>query len=784
MKVTYDALRGLPGRGEVPASYAIVGIAPSTKRPADRKFEPFGARSHKIIENIRRRVDSLYVTNAVKTPHPPGKPPRISEIRSFTHALYEELSLVSPRRILALGDIPARLLCGDNFRGLREDRGTFFWNERLEAFVIPTYHFAAGGRNPSFQRYISRDIERFFGLPDPTATLNYLLFEDPTILPIPAGTEVVLDVETTGLEWDATITQVGLTWTDDYGEPYPPYLLMDPTKHDLIALGKVLRAKRCTITGHNLAFDLRCLLHNTDGQWPRSLVHDTMILAHLTGEDVLGLKHLSTLYTDRPGPHFGGGPGDPLYLAEDVESTRLVADHFRRDRERFAYTVLRDLVPLVAAIYHRGVFINRPRLVEIEGTAETIHGEKLAQLESITGTSGVNWNSAQQVVDVLLKAGVPLEFKTDAGQYSVKESVLLALEDRHPVARQLLEYRAAEKMLTGFIRPYLASTSDESPYLRPTLRLTGTATGRLSCANPNLQQVTREGPLKEVFVPRWAEGFYGLVDLSQAELRIAALLSGDELLAEALLAEDTHRFIASKVFRKPQEAITATERKASKKITFGVLYGGSAAGLALKSDLPQEVVMEILTMITQEFPRLAKWMRVQHRNALETGRIETLFGRIRLMDKYLARGDVSRVRRLAVNTPVQSLASDCMLVVTRYLDSRLRENKHRSRILFGVHDSLLTEVYPGEQRVVAQYTQEAFQDLWRTPLASREMFSVLPLIGTFILGKSWAGVESTNGGYAPLESWECSSAREQSHPKAATVLSQEDDDEDWEEDED
>jgi DNA polymerase-1 len=303
-------------------------------------------------------------------------------------------------------------------------------------------------------------------------------------------------------------------------------------------------------------------------------------------------------------------------------------------------------------------------------------------------------------------------------------------------------------------------------------------------SDPNLQQVSREGPLKLIFVPRpeFAGGHYGLVDLEQAELRVAALLSNDEALVEALLSEDTHRYIASRLLGKPMDQITPTERKASKKVTFGVLYGGSAPGIAGKADLPVELIVEIMQMLGREFKALAKWMRQRKREAQETGWISTLFGRQRDVTDLRKRGDFGAIGRQAVNTPIQSLASDSMLVIARAFDRGLRREKLHSRILWTIHDSTITEVYPGEEEAVARMAQEAFESLNDTPLAKLPLSDRLPLTGSFLIAKSWAQVESTNEHYEPGPSWNCSS---HGHFEAGQVVKEEKEDaDDWEEDTD
>lgn len=773
---------GLPGKGEVPAEYAIVGQSPSTRRAPGRELEPFGAKSYKILAGLLDMYPDIYVTNLVKEPFRPGKKPGVTTIRLWAPRLFDELRLVSPRRILTLGDIAARALCGDHFSGLREDRGTFFWNRELDAWVVPTYHFSAGARNPHLNRFINRDLQRFYTLADPDlSSVRYEVCPEDTdrylgriLRQCPEGAEVILDVETTGLGLDAALTQVGITWEDG-----PVFLFLAPTPGVMIQLGEIFKRKHVTLVGHNLQFDWGVLLRTTNWKWPRMGAHDTMLLGHIKGEEVLALKHLVTLYTDRPGSRTGGSPGDPLYLAEDVIGTSEVFRLFREHASAPIYPVLQDLVPLVASIKVRGVHIDRDRLQTIrDETADRVVAAR-AVLDELSGDPSINWNSTHQVPPVLVRLGVPLFERTDSGNLSVAEKYLLPLREAHPIVDALLKYREEEKQLSGFCEGWLKASASDSR-LHPTLLLTGTETGRLACRDPNLQQVKREGPLKEIFVPEEPEGSYGIVDLDQAELRVAALLSGDEGLLQALLESDPHRFIASIVFKKPEAEVSATERKASKKTTFGVLYGGSAYGLAQKAGLEVDMVQYVIDMLRKEFKVLFKWMDVKQREAIASGFIPTIFGRNRPVKEHLARGNDSQVRRLAVNTPIQSVASDSMLVVIRGTDRRLRKARLASRVLFGVHDSALTSVGPGEAEAVARAVQSAFLDLQSTPIGKLPGFDRLPLTGSFMTGPSWAAVESTNAAYAPVASWQCSSTATGFAP--AVFLTKEEP-EDFEEDE-
>lgn len=732
-----------PGKGPIPADYAFVGIAPSPNRPRNRDNEPFGASSWSVLQQlIQLTPGSAYVTNLVKTPVAPGKNPKKVELRRDQPILFEELKLVSPKRILAIGAAAAAALC-PGFDSLREDHGTLFFHPDLNAVVVPTYHFSAVRRDPSRMPMAKRDIWRFFNLPDPTPPTYRVLSEVPEFFP--EGVHLFLDIETTGLDpINDQMLSIGLLL-----EGFTvPWILPSPTTEELQALYRTVQASGVTIVGHHLQFDLEWLMAKSGHYWDVP-VEDTMLMAHCLGETSLSLKHLTTTYTDRPGSRAFGGPNDYGYLAEDVLSTKeLYALFDSRQNTPPVRTLLNHLLPGTCAMRRRGVFIDRDLLQTQLAPEYEAKTKELADLLNNLAGENLNWNSNNQVRDFLLGQGVVLTERTKTGAFSVKESVLLELAERHPVCQLLLRYRDATKQLS-FLHGYIDITSDSHPYLHPRLLLHGTKTGRLSCTDPNLQQVPRLGPVKLMFRSRWPDGLIGLIDLSQAELRVGALISGDRVFADALLSEDVHRTIASWIFHKPREEVTAIQRKKSKGITFGILYGGGPGGLAKKTNSDPEEVKTIFREFYGKFEVLKNWLDETKVGALQNRMVDTPFGRIRDLTGLIQTEGEHSAQRKAVNTPIQSTASDIALCIMDYCIHQLRAHDMKSRVLFGVHDSVVLEIHPGELNRVAVIVQEAFVALSSTPLSSYELWGYLPLVGEFVVGDTWAAVESTSEFYDP-----------------------------------
>lgn len=743
--------------------YSIVGPAPSLSRPLARDNEPFGASSSAMLSKVLKEVDlPLHLTNLVKEPCSAEKAPPAALVRRYHPRLIRELKMVNPGRILALGSTVAEVLC-PGFTNLREDHGTLFFNSEIGCVVVPTFHFAAVGKDPTKMPLFARDLWRFTTLPLPDKpAYEEILKGAPKF---PKGSHVIIDIETTGLNpRECDIMSIGLI-VDEQNEAFEdgeieinlPMIMKAPTKEQLVQLYQNLKESSCTLIGHNFSFDLDWLIEKSGIEFWDVKVIDTMLMAHVLGEEILSLKHLTTMHTERPGSRAFGGPADYGYLAEDVLSTQELY-HLLLDRggmEAFASKLLCSVVPHTVRMRNRGVYVDRKRMAGLFPQYQEKVAANTAILNGLAGKE-VNWNSAGQVVAFLLSQGVKLTEKTDAGAYTVKETVMLKLAEKYPVAKQILDLREIQKEME-FFSSYLERTSDGHPFLHPRLQLAGTRTGRLSCTDPNVQQVKRTGPIKTVYVPRWPGGSIGLIDLSQAELRVAALLSGDDVFVQALLSEDVHRTIASWEFHKAPEDVTAAERKRSKAITFGLLYGGSPAGLADRAGITEEDVENILHAFYDRFKGLMKFIKDTKAMAIRKGHVKTLFGNVRDLRSIIELNGVKDATRKAINTPIQGIASYIALMILNYCAEQMYRRGMKSDMMFGVHDSALAEIYPGEEEAVGKIVQEAFANLVNSPLSGLSLWSDLPLVGEFIIGDSWAAVESTNENYNPRIKIPCSS---------------------------
>ncbi|MBW2559278.1 MAG: ribonuclease H-like domain-containing protein [Deltaproteobacteria bacterium] len=712
---------------------------------------------------------STYWTFLVKN-HTTKKKPPIAQVREGLVILMAELKGMLENfdrgkeddptipRILVQGSIPASYLC-PGFKSLTEDHGSFFFNPTLQAYVIPTFDFSSMRYQPWNAFIIHRDLERMFGLPDPVAP-DYKVMEPEDFFgeePLTMkGEKVYLDIETTGLSFFAdTITLIG--YIGEEGEQVK--IIEEPSEEMLRILLEEFKRNSNIVVGHNLQFDFGMLQQKTvTGGWDTVDLLDTMFFAYVAGDAPLNLKHLTTTYTNRPGPRSFGSFTDHAYLAEDVLSTRALERYYNPEDLVIpeAVKLLNRVVGHFIRIRHQGVEIDAPLLDELipEFHAETEKARGYL-FDTYVTPEDINFNSSKQVVQFLLANGVPLTTRTASGSLSASEPILQEFASRFPIVKDLLNYRFHAKQAT-FLASYIEFLQYDGK-LHPRMKLHGTDTGRLSCSEPNLQQVPRVGKIKEIFTSRFEGGYFGLIDLDRAELCVAALLADDAKFADALMSDDVHRHVASMIYQKPEEEITKAQRKSSKAITFGLLYGGTDAGLASRAGLSIALVTQVRRDFLSIFTGVDALLHKLTQEAISTKKVVSPFGRIRDLTKIIMKEGKEGAKRKATNTPIQGTASDIMLWIVGRTSEEMQKLGLKSTIIFGVHDSAMLDIHPNEVMSVYQCVNSAFKSLHESPLTQFELWDKLPFTGTLEVARTWAGTESTNEGYDPLYQFPCTS---------------------------
>ena len=533
----------------------------------------------------------------------------------------------------------------------------------------------------------------------------------------------ILDIETTGLDFttdNLTMLSVKNIQTKEL------LILSNPSVSEVKQVLKLLEGN--TVIGHNLVFDLSWLMYYCNLEYaPEFETVDTMLLAHVMGERSLSLKHLSMMHGDFLGRR-NTMTADDEYLIEDILTTELLYTKFNEGLKTFSGKLVCNAVKTFSETKVRGTHIDEKVLFELR--------DKYSEYEDLNSKYAFNVNSNRELAQYFLDNGVKLYKKTARGDYVVDQNYLAYLAPKYTVVQEYLDYKKELNIYQKYVKPYCLM---QDFILRPDVKLWGTETGRLSCSNPNVQQIPNKSLFKDIFRSRFEGGFIATIDLDRAELGIAALLSNDEEYVKALTASDFHTLVASKTFGKPESEISKQERFTAKAVNFGgILYGGSAKGIAARVNAETESVEAIQQWYSSAFPVLTNWINAKKIESILYSGVLTYFGRYRSLEGL--RKD--QKERIGVNTSVQSVASDVMLYITVRLSSLIRERKLKSTVLFPVHDELLLDIHPEELEEIVLLLKKTFKDILKTPLGALELSNVLPISGELEYADSWLYLKS------------------------------------------
>ena len=439
-----------------------------------------------------------------------------------------------------------------------------------------------------------------------------------------------------------------------------------------------------------------------------------------------------------------GGPGElPVEQVAAVAGARaavlcdLAASLARAlDDEglgRLHREVERPLVPVLAEMERAGIAVDRGAMEAL--SAE--FGKTLRDLETrIHAAAGRTFNVAStrelgQVLFEDLKLPVTKRLKTGP---STDVEVLEKLAEQHELPRLVLEHRQLSK-LKGTYADALPQLIEADGRIHTTFQQLGAATGRLSSADPNLQNI----PIRTELSRRIRAAFVAppgrllvSADYSQVELRILAHFAEDPaLLAAFQRQEDVHAATAAETFGVPREAVTADQRRIAKVLNFGIAYGLSAFGLSQRLDMPPAEAQGIIDRYFTRYAGVRRWLDATVAEARRTGEVRTLWGRKRALPDIASRNPGLRqaAERMAVNTPIQGTAADLAKVAMVRAAEALRRERLEARLLLQVHDELVAEVAEGQE--------EAAAAVLRREMAAAGALRV-PLVVEAGWGRSWA----------------------------------------------
>ncbi len=575
---------------------------------------------------------------------------------------------------------------------------------------------------------------------------------------------LAVDTETTGVD-SMLADLVGIAVTDradaawyipvraPEGEPALP---LDAIQAQL---GPLLADPAITKRGHNLKYDIEVLTRH--GLPVAGPLFDTMIAewVHNPASHELGLKaqaaaRLGVRMTEIESL-IGKGREQitmdavPLaqvvpYAAADARMTYRLADALRPELEAHAQWPLfadleMPLLPILVTMEMHGVKLDVGWLKTLSGELET----RLVSLEQeIYAQAGgaFNINSTQQLAEVLFeRLHLPTKgvSKTKSGHYSTRADVLEDLQTAHPVVAALLNYRELTKLKSTYVDALPQLINPHTGRVHTSYNQTGAVTGRLSSANPNLQNIpirTEEGRrVRRAFV---AEEGWTLVgaDYSQVELRVMAHMSGDAgLLAAFRRDEDIHATTAAAVYELPLEEVTYDKRRIAKAVNFGLIYGQGAYGLARQVGIEVSEADGFITRYFARFPGVRAYMDAIQKEATTRGYVETLLHRRRYFPELSSNSTATTMQRqaaarMAINTPIQGSAADILKLAMLRLDRMLKERGLRARMILQVHDELVLETPQDEVEVTIATLREAMGGAFEL---------VVPLKVDVEIGQNW-----------------------------------------------
>lgn len=573
---------------------------------------------------------------------------------------------------------------------------------------------------------------------------------------------IAVDTETTSInQREAELVGVAVGWAE--GEAaYVPVRGPEadrvlPVELVLEKLRPILEDPAVAKIGQNLKYD--AVVFRGAGVTLRGVAFDTMIASYLldAGERTHNLDVLSERYlghtTTKISELIGKGKNQKridtvpvadvgAYAGEDADVPLRLWPMLHERLDGQGLLTLADdletpLIEVLAEMEWNGVRVDKERLAELS----TQFGDRLQELaEEIEIIVGHPFNlaSPKQLAAVLFQElGLPVVKKTKTGP-STDASVLEQLAEQHPLPKLIVEHRQYAKLRGTYVDALPELVNAETGRVHCSFNQVVAATGRLSCSDPNLQNIpirTEEGrQIRSAFTagePGWK---LLSADYSQIELRVLAHFSEDETLCQAFAeGQDIHTLVASQVNGVPLEEVTSDLRRGAKAVNFGIIYGQSAFGLAKSLGIPQDEAARFISDYFARYPGVADFMLDTLQTCHEQGYVETLLGRRRAISGVRApeppKGSLFDDRpqpiqmnlpeRTAVNTVIQGTAADLIKLAMLAVHRRLRDEGLRAKLILQIHDELVFDTPEEELEQLTALVTEEMQGVaeLRAPLA-------------------------------------------------------------------
>lgn len=771
------------GVGNLTADLMVVGMNPGDEE--DKQGKPFvglaGQTLNVILSQVGLSRDDVYVTNLVKcrttAPNNPRKNrnPSREEISCCSPYLSVEIGNIGPRVIVALGNHAARWLTGS--ANIHKIRGEVFDTEYGR--VLPTLHPAAlnysGGLQSRDFPLVVKDfvkakrIAEGQSVEEQASTRSREYYAE--LRDVKAACRRVLDYDIISFDIETSrvdITDgliIGIAFSGGNEAFYIPFVGWSDTEFQEVVseVNRVLVSDVPKVA-HSGKFDMKFL--RRDGFTVNNFSDDTLLLSHLLDErkGVHSLESLLERYTDYPnhkrvlGEYIRENRIDvdavgystiPLhilgpYAAGDVDGTlelyHVFSESIDSQRRSVQDNITLPLSSILVDAEARGVQADVQYLERLERETPS----QLLQFEqTIYSKVGREFNigSTVQLRGVLFEdLGYPVLKRTETGLASTDKGVLTTLaRDGCEIAQDILDYRAVQKLYSTYIKGFIRRL-DRNGRIHPDFLLHGTETGRLSCQNPNMQNIPRVRKdlpnMRNMIVA--GEGYVLVeVDFSQVELRFIAQRSGDESMIQAFRdGEDLHRVTAAAVFHVSMDAVTEEQRDVAKTINFGIAYGRGPDSIARQLGCTKAQAKSYINDFFNARPRVKEWIDRTIAHTQQHGYSTSFFGRRRHFPSINSRNRAQRghEERAACNFDIQSSASD--------LNNLAVIGVHRgisnldAHLGFMVHDSAVWDVREAElDMFLSVYVKVA-----ETPPEGL----LVPLVIDAKVGMAWGSLEEVD----------------------------------------
>jgi DNA polymerase-1 len=444
---------------------------------------------------------------------------------------------------------------------------------------------------------------------------------------------------------------------------------------------------------------------------------DTMLYSYLL-DPLASSQALENVVLRRQGRKLSSSVADWADATRELASL-LVPEIAREELKRLYEEIELPLAGVLADVEAFGVRLDAQVLGRMSGEFDKELTDLTLEIYDRAGQP-FDIDSPKQLGEILfeklkLPGGKRLK---KSGQYSTEASVLESLAEKHELPRKIIDYRTRTKLKSTYLDALPKFINPETGRLHTTFNQTVARTGRLSSSNPNLQNI----PIGDEFGLRIRSAFVAdpgcrliSADYSQVELRVLAHLADDPVLIEAFrCGEDIHARTALEIFGVPPALQTHEHRRMAKAINYGVVYGLSSFGLAGRTGTSKTEAQQYIEAYFQRYSKVKELLDRLVEEARTSGRVRTLFGRLRPIPEINSQDAPARNRaeREAMNTPVQGTAADLMKLAMIKVHTRLEREKMRTRMLLTVHDELVFEAPEGELEQVRELVRAEMESAY------------------------------------------------------------------------